>query len=1115
MTMLMPPNSAKYLPPRLPAVVSRQRLLKRLQAHADRPMILLVGQAAQGKSTLVMHHLHNNKIAGAWLHLDARDGDCANFYHLLVCALAKAFPDKSLEKYRDQDHVALGISAASVRFEALLSAIWQRLPTDINIVLHGLEQLPKGAPAYGLIQQMISLCEQKGRLIILSRQMPPFKLQQWVMRRQVLIMDNDELAFSRDEIKAFFEAVHDLKLTNDNAANILDVTGGWAGGLVLVSQVLSRKPPSQWPNFLASELPDRLTSEALRYFSEEIFDAQPQSVQDFLIKASILEVMDPSTLSALLDQNNSTGILEDLVRRNLFVQSVYDKHQQPCYRLNQLFHGFLKTLFQKRLDPATQRRLYIRAGEIYRSKRRNEVAVGYFLKAEAFDAASESIKKIGLDFVIRGRFVDLSASLKAFPAEQVETDPWLFFLLTLTRRVKGGVRSIEDFQSVMGTFDARKDVRGQMLALAYLIEAQVFAGHDPSACQRWISQGEALLAAHGEAPYFAYARGLLWLQVGFGYIASGLDLTKGISACQNAYLMAHKMNDPRLMANANIVAVLGLASAGEFDRADEALAKIAAFADTDAYTEYHTLRSLVNVELTLRRGDLASAEKQLKQIASDIETFGLIFLYPAYIDAMGFLQIYKGEFKAARSTCRHLIDVATLSGNTYYEGLSHRLSALRHYFQGRLHDAVSAARMALSVLPRGERPTLHWMRTQQLMGLLQLHLNNYSQAEKRLHQALSYFSRTANFLSHCETHLALALLAHARDNMDTAIKHLTRGFALAAERQYDHFVLLCPEDLHKICRLAVACLDKSAAAWPEHLLNANFPKIPETAGAHPDPSRAAVLDDRRQAVKTHRSSSLEGILDIQTFGGFRVLGDDQIPIGHKQWGGNRPKLLLKAIVVHGVREIPKDILIDDLWPESHPDAAQQNFKVTLHRLRKILEPDLDKRRGSAYVHLKDNLISLDKNLCRVDVQDFLECCKDIKRASLSGEAQTILDLGRKVMELYQGDFLPEDPYAPWAEMKRLALKDEYIATLMLMAEIYDQQDQLEATVQCCRTVIATDACIELASNKLMQVYARQGRRNDAVKVYDQLRSALESDMGVAPDPAITGLYQRIREGSAV
>ena len=188
--------------------------------------------------------------------------------------------------------------------------------------------------------------------------------------------------------------------------------------------------------------------------------------------------------------------------------------------------------------------------------------------------------------------------------------------------------------------------------------------------------------------------------------------------------------------------------------------------------------------------------------------------------------------------------------------------------------------------------------------------------------------------------------------------------------------------------------------------------------------------------------------------------------------------------------------------------------MTLHRLRKILEPELGKHSRSSYIHLKDNLISLDRDRCRVDVQIFLQCCKDIKRAALAKENQTILELGRQAMALYQGDFLPEDPYAPWADMKRLALKDEYITAIMMMAEIYRAQEQWEEATQCCRAAIAAEPCLEQAGAMLMELLTRQERRNDAAKVYEQLRAALENDMGVEPDPGITAIYRRIREESA-
>lgn len=1108
--MRLKSNASKCSLPKLPDVVPRQRLLQRLKTNGNSHLILVIGQAAQGKSTLVADYLSSRQAPVAWLHIDRHDSDIANFYHLLICALSHCLPNQKLEEYIEQAHVALSTSDATVRYEAMLRSLWQRLPDDITVVLDGLEQVPAGAGAHEIIQLMIALAADKGCIIILSRQLPPFKLQQWLMRRQVLILENTELAFTPQEIETYFKVVHGLELTAEGATDLFSITEGWAGGLVLISQALSRRPEAQWKAFLAEHLPKNLSRDAWRYFAEEVFDDQPPTIKDFLMKAALVEVIEPDLLSPLFEDLDLQSILDDLVGRHLFIQSIQGVQRQTMYRLNHMFQDFLRQQFEKRFDAGTRRRIYEHIAELYRDRRRAEVAIDYFVKAANLDAAVQSIKKVGTDLIIRGRFADLDAALSSLPEDLVQSDPWLLFLLTLTRRVKGGLRNIEDFQTAVQAFRKKGDTRGHMLAMAFLIEAQVFAGNDPATCRKWIRRAEDLLADHSDTPYFSFARALLWLQIGFGYIVSGLDLSKGGSACQNAYLLAHRINAPRLMANANIVAAMGLALRGDFLRADESLEKISSFTETDAYTEYHTLRRLVNVQLALHRGDIPSARRQLTPLADEIETFGMLFLYPAYVDTAGFVQIYCGEFGAAKDTCRHLLDVATLTGNAYYEGLSYRLNAMRHYFQGRYFDAMAAADKTLELLLSEERPTLHWMRVQQLAGQILIHLKKYDQAEQCLEQARHYFEETANTLSMSETYLCLALLAHARDEKEKTARFLTQGFSIASERQYDHFVMLCPMDIDRCCRLAVRLLNNVHIGWPEHLLLA--------MSLHPTPPVNGTIlktsvpkknpGEKKKATSSHDT---QPHLEIRTLGGFLVLRNGQTPISDQQWGGNRTQLLLKAILVHGIQEIPKDIIAEDLWPEGDPRSVNQNFKVTLHRLRKILEPELAKHEKSSFVHLKNGLVSLDANHCHVDVQAFLTCCKDIKRAVLAKETGTILALGRQVIEIYQGDFLPEDPYAPWVEMKRLALKDEYIATLMMMADIYEDQDRLKEAARCCRAVIAADACLEQANAKLMRLYGQQGRKNDAVKVYRKLKTALKEELGVEPDPAITKFYLQVRK----
>jgi DNA-binding SARP family transcriptional activator len=270
----------------------------------------------------------------------------------------------------------------------------------------------------------------------------------------------------------------------------------------------------------------------------------------------------------------------------------------------------------------------------------------------------------------------------------------------------------------------------------------------------------------------------------------------------------------------------------------------------------------------------------------------------------------------------------------------------------------------------------------------------------------------------------------------------------------------------------------------------------------------APLDIRRTLYRSRLPR-----IDIVTLGGLTVFRGGREPIEDAQWSGNRPKLLLKAIVVHGCRDIPKDILIDDLWPDSDGDAAAKSFKVTLHRLRKVLEPGLSREIGSAYLHLKDNLVSLDRELCGVDVEAFLAKAKEVRKMSNRASASSLLARCAEAAALYGGDFLPEEPYLPWVEMKRTALRDQYVEILQKMADLYGVQNRLNQAADCCKQILQVDPSSDPACQRLMEIYQRQGMRTAAMKVYEAFRSHLISDIGVEPDPETTAIYRSLQHGT--
>ena len=81
-----------YTPPLRPKVISRPRLIERLNEGLHRKLTLISAPAGFGKTTLVSEWLADCKKPAAWLSLDAADNDPIRFLTYLVAALQTLAP---------------------------------------------------------------------------------------------------------------------------------------------------------------------------------------------------------------------------------------------------------------------------------------------------------------------------------------------------------------------------------------------------------------------------------------------------------------------------------------------------------------------------------------------------------------------------------------------------------------------------------------------------------------------------------------------------------------------------------------------------------------------------------------------------------------------------------------------------------------------------------------------------------------------------------------------------------------------------------------------------------------------------------------------------------------
>ena len=1104
---------SKIIPPQTPQILHRPRLIKCLEAQQDKKLILILGQAAQGKSTLAVSYVNSSPVPSAWVNLSPDDTDAVNLFYLLGHALQRVLPEVDFSPALAYPAVALGPREEAPLYRDWLLTLLERVSRPVQVILDGLDRLTPGAPAFRLLQVLLAVLPPHLRLFILSREMPPMDIQILAERKEVFRLSNADLAFTLGETTKYFHTIRKFRLSPELVQRIHGLTEGWIGGLVLFCDSLDWVPESQRERYVSQELAGKFIWGIFQYFGERILSLLPREVQDFLIKSSILDVVEPDFVREAMGLANPQAILEELVKRNLFVQSIYDKKKGWSFRYHPLFKDFLQTKFKSLMAQEQQTDSYYQAASLSERREDLETAVRYYLRAGAYAEAALALERVGLELVRLGKTAELAQWLAALPKDLIQKTPWLLFYHYMTRRFTGTGEHLFSLQEAYSLFGESGDTKGLLLSLAYLIEASVARGHTSiPPINTLLAQAEDLVESQ-VAQAFPLERAILWCQMGFAHHLRSGTPRKGVWACQNAYHLARELGIVPLQINALIHTLGCLSVVGDFHRGDEVLDQAAKLLEKYPYPELQTLYLVISCQYRWAKSDFAEAAVALQQAREVSERHGLTYLYHAVLLFDLILKVHRGEFQAAAEVGSSLANLLLSTGNLFMYGNTLLHLGVGCYHQGNFARARELLDQAQEVLSSAEgRSGLHLNLVKIFISLTALHSGKDEEARKGLEEAHAHFQEADSPLILKETHWGLALWDWQQGRESEAAGHLRAGFKIAQDCGFLKNLWLNREDMLKTCILALNLGLEDSWDFAASFLATNLGDLaePELSRLAHHPNRK-IADQAREIRQTIHRTGLPK-LRLQTLGGFHLWRGGAL-VEEKEWEGHQPQLLLKAIITHGLKGVPKDVLMEDLWPEASPDLTEKNFKVNLHRLRKVLEPAMDKTFGSSYVHLKANLVSLDPELCQVDVEEFLSLNKDGERKEEQGEIKAAISLYKQAIELYGGDFLAEELYHPWVEGKREEWRGRFLDLLYRLAKLYEGHGSVLKAIDCYHKVVQTDPLAESAYRSLMLLFARRGMRNAALRAYQDCQQSLKEGLDTEPEEATRAIYRKILEST--
>jgi DNA-binding SARP family transcriptional activator len=245
-----------------------------------------------------------------------------------------------------------------------------------------------------------------------------------------------------------------------------------------------------------------------------------------------------------------------------------------------------------------------------------------------------------------------------------------------------------------------------------------------------------------------------------------------------------------------------------------------------------------------------------------------------------------------------------------------------------------------------------------------------------------------------------------------------------------------------------------------------------------------------QALVGHAAaaSEREPVVAVVTLGAFAVLRDGR-PVGASAWQSRKARDLLKLLVARRGRPMPRDQVLEALWPNEDPARTSNRLSVALSILRSVLGGE------RALVRSHGGSLSLDPSRVVVDVERFLRLADSglaLVRAGRRDEADEWLEAARSA---YTGEFLEEHPYDDWATPLREEARASYLAVLAALAETAPFAEAVRLRLR----ILEQDPYDEQALLGLVATLVGGGRLGEARRVHS-LYARRMARIGVSAAP---------------
>jgi len=445
-----------FVPPLRPRLVQRHQLMERLNKGLGRTssgftskLTLVCAPAGFGKTTAITEWICQlTEYSCAWLSLDDNDNDPTRFLTYVVASLQTIRVGKATGF--GGNALALLQSPQTPPIKSILAALINEIastPHQIVLVLDDYHIIQTQA-VHDILTFLLDNLPPQLHMVIATRTDPPLLLARLRIQGHLSEIRLSHLRFTPDETANLFNKLLGLSLSAEDITALDARTEGWIAGLQVAA--LSMVGLDDVSTFIRDFTGSHRY--ILDYLVEEVIDRQPDNIQRFLLRTSILDSLTGPLCDEVTGEKEGREVLEELERNNLFIVSL--DNERRWYRYHHLFADLLRARLDQIL-PEEAPVLHRRASVWLEKNGQLTEAVRHGLAAEDYEWSAYLIEKLADALWARGEPTTLLRWLETFPEKNLTPRPHLCinhaWALFINGKNEAAESMLQDAERVLNT----------------------------------------------------------------------------------------------------------------------------------------------------------------------------------------------------------------------------------------------------------------------------------------------------------------------------------------------------------------------------------------------------------------------------------------------------------------------------------------------------------------------------------------------------------------------------------------------------------------------------------------------------------------------------------------